>query len=467
LEDLAGDCSVLAKVFAAFGNRLLEQNVRTYLQAKTGVNKGILRTIAEEPGMFFAYNNGVTATASSVQTRRLPSGALAISHIKDFQVVNGGQTTASLLYARDGLGRNLDHVYVQVKLSVVEEDRLADVVPRISEYANTQNKVSLADLASNSPVQIRIERFSKEVSVPQKAGELHSSKWFYERARGQYKNLFSYKTPSERKKLELMYPKTRLVTKTDLAKYELSFDGRPQHVSEGAQKCFNRYTTSVLAKLGDGSSLSETWFRRAMAKALLFIDLDEAVQNSSWYQADRGYKAQIVTYTIAACADGFRAKAQQLDLDRIWREQSVPSALLGWMLEQARLVADILRSPPDNVRNISEFAKRDFCWEQYVRGKVGVPSETAAQFGVSIEEYCDEARQGSREGAMNLEVDFDVALFGLVPRANDIITQAQKNGIASPKNISALTKIASGRLNLSKGEKTALKYLLERLEIEC
>jgi len=458
--------SVLAKVFAAFGNRLLEQNVRTYLQAKTSVNKGILRTIAEEPGMFFAYNNGVTATASSVQTRRLPSGALAISHIKDFQVVNGGQTTASLLYARDGLGRSLDHVYVQVKLSVVEEDRLADVVPRISEYANTQNKVSLADLASNSPVQIRIERFSKEVSVPQKAGELHSSKWFYERARGQYKNLFSYKTPSERKKLELMYPKTRLVTKTDLAKYELSFDGRPQHVSEGAQKCFNRYTTSVLAKLGDGSSLSETWFRRAMAKALLFIDLDEAVQNSSWYQADRGYKAQIVTYTIAACADGFRAKAQQLDLDRIWREQSVPSALLGWMLEEARLVADILRSPPDNVRNISEFAKRDFCWEQYVRGKVGVPSETAVQFGISIEEYCDEARQGSREGARNLEVDFDVALFGLVPRANDIITQAQKNGIASPKNISALTKIASGRLNLSKGEKTALKYLLERLEIE-
>jgi hypothetical protein len=136
------------------------------------------------------------------------------------------------------------------------------------------------------------------------------------------------------------------------------------------------------------------------------------------------------------------------------------------MLQEARLVADILRSPPDNVRNISEFAKRDFCWEQYVRGKVGVPSETAVQFGISIEEYCDEARQGSREGARNLEVDFDVALFGLVPRANDIITQAQKNGIASPKNISALTKIASGRLNLSKGEKTALKYLLERLEIE-
>ncbi|WP_148877246.1 AIPR family protein [Serratia marcescens] len=458
--------SVLAAVFAAFGNRLLEQNVRTYLQAKTGVNKGILRTIAEDPSMFFAYNNGVTATASSVLTRRLSNGALAIYHIKNFQIVNGGQTTASLLYARDGLGKKLDHVYVQVKLSVVDEMRLADVVPRISEYANTQNKVSLADLASNSPVQIRIERFSKEISVPQKAGELHTSKWFYERTRGQYKNLFAYKTKSERNKLELMYPKTRLVTKTDLAKYELSFDGRPHYVSEGAQKCFNRYTTLVLLKLGDGTLLSETWFRRAMAKALLFIGLDEAIQKSSWYLMDRGYKAQIVTYTIAACANEFRIRSQQIDLDRIWREQSIPISLLGWMLKEARQVAKILRSPPDNVRNISEFAKRDFCWELYVKGKIGSPDDSILQFGVSIEDYNDETRQGSRETARRLDIDFDIKVTGLVHRANDIIIQANKIGAASPQNISALTKVAAGNLSLSKGEKTALKYLLERLEIE-
>ncbi|MNP36269.1 hypothetical protein D3C76_1296460 [compost metagenome] len=132
----------------------------------------------------------------------------------------------------------------------------------------------------------------------------------------------------------------------------------------------------------------------------------------------------------------------------------------------ARSVADILRSPPDNVRNISEFAKRDFCWEQHIKGRVGVPSEITLQFGVSVGDYSDETRQGSREASRNLEVDFDVRLFGLVPRANDIIVQAKANGVASPKNMSALNKIASGRLNLSKGEKTALKYLLERLEIE-
>ncbi|ELC7284357.1 AIPR family protein [Pseudomonas aeruginosa] len=458
--------SALAKVFAAFGNRLLEQNVRSYLQARTSVNKGILRTIAEEPGMFFAYNNGITATASSVDIRRLEEGGPAISHIRDFQIVNGGQTTASLLYARDGLGRDLDQVYVQVKLSVVDEGRLEEVVPCISEYANTQNKVSLADLASNSPVQIRIERLSKDVSVPQRAGSLHSSKWFYERARGQYKNLFAYKSKAERSRLELTYPKSQLLTKTDLAKYELAFEGKPHHVSEGAQKCFSRFT-SVLAGLDDASKITETWFRRAVAKALLFLRLDEIVQKSEWYRSDRGYKAQIVTYTIAACAEGFRAAELQIDLDRIWREQEVPRTLLDWMFVEAWRVSEILKSPPESVRNVSEFAKREFCWAQYVKGRVGLPGSAVKQYGVSLQEYADETRHGQREAIRNQEIDFDIALFGLADRAVEIMEQARQSGAASPKNMDALKKLAAGRLtSLSKGEKGALKYLLERLEIE-
>ncbi|BBP79614.1 hypothetical protein PHLH7_57180 [Pseudomonas sp. Ost2] len=458
--------TVLAKIFATFGNRLLEQNVRTYLQARTGVNKGILRTIAEEPGMFFAYNNGVTATASSVYTRKLENGALAISHIRDFQIVNGGQTTASLLYARDAQDRDLSHVYIQVKLSVVDEKRLEEIVPRISEYANTQNKVSLADLASNSPVQIQIERLSKETSVPQQAGALYSKKWFYERARGQYKNLFAYKSTSERNKLQLIYPKKHLITKTDLAKYELTFDGRPHHVSEGAQKCFNRFTTSVLIGLGDGSKITETWFRRSIAKALLFTKLDEAVLKCEWYQCDRGYKAQIVTYSVAACAQSFRDLGLQIDLDRIWREQDVPQALLDWMCTVARKVADLLKSPPDNVRNISEFAKREFCWELHVKGRVGAPDTSITQCGIAMQDYIDDSSQGAKGSARNQELDFDVALVGLTSKAEDIMAMAKQNGLASPRNMDALSKLAGGRLHLSKGEKGALKYLLERLEIQ-
>lgn len=459
--------AVLASVFATYGNRLLEQNVRTYLQARTNVNKGILRTISEEPEMFFAYNNGVTATASSVSTQTLPGGALAITHINDFQIVNGGQTTASLLYARDTKSADLEHVFVQVKLSVVDVDRLDEVVPRISEYANTQNKVSLADLASNSPVQIKIERVSKEVSTPQKAGDLHSRKWFYERARGQYRSLFSYKSQAEKKRLELEYPRNHLITKTDLAKYELSFDGEPHTVSTGAQKCFLKYTTGVLSGLGSGNAvgINETWYKRAVAKAILFKTLDDTIQQSDWYRSDRGYKAQIVTYTVAACADGFRKAGHQIDLDRIWQGQEVPGALLEWMLKEASRIAVILKNPPENVRNISEYAKKAFCWETAIQGKVGQPSKKLLEYGISLDDYADAAAAGKRAGKLNHEVDFDVALLSIVPQVSEIRSAAETSGLASPRNTSALSKLASGNINLTKSEKNALKALLERLEI--
>lgn len=457
--------SVLANVFANFGNRLLEQNVRTFLQAKTKVNKGILNTIAKEPGMFFAYNNGLTATASQVYTCRLPAGSLAISNIKDFQIVNGGQTTASLLYARDALKLSLENVHVQVKLSVVEESQLGDVVPKISEYANTQNKVSVADLASNSPVQIKIERLSKEIQTPQKAGELYSSKWFYERARGQYKSLFSYKTKSEKSKLDLVYPKSQLITKTDLAKYELSFSGHPHHVSEGAQKCFSRYVEHL--SKADIKTINETWFRRNVAKSILFMKLDKDVQQADWYKEDRGYKSQIVTYTLSACADGFRVKGLQIDLDRIWREQEVPRELATWMLNEACKVSKILKAPPPNVRNISEFAKREFCWLHHVRGNAGSPNNTVIQFGIALSEFLEETKQGLKVEATNRELDFDIAVLSLVSRAAELKVLAERTGVASPKNISALKKLASGNvLSLSIAEKNALKFMLERLKVE-
>jgi len=459
--------SVLAEIFAAFGNRLLEQNVRTYLQARTNVNKGILKTISDEPAMFFAYNNGVTATASSVNTRQLTNGALAISHIKDFQIVNGGQTTASLLYARDGQKKDLSHVHVQVKLSVVDEDQIKTVVPKISEYANTQNKVSLSDLASNSPAQIKIQRLSKEVSVPQKAGHLHAVKWFYERSRGQYKSLFAYKTSPERKKLELEYPRDHLITKTDLAKYEYSFDGLPYVVSMGAQKCFLKFT-NTLTKMsaGDGSALNDNWYKRAIAKAILFKSLDASVQQSDWYKEDRGYKAQIVTYTIAACADGFRRKGSQINLDRIWDDQAVPDCLMAWMLREAEKLSLIIKNPPADVRNISEYAKKPHCWEVGVSGRVGVPDDSLLDFGISIDVFQDEARSGKKEARKNKEVDFDVALANLVPQSHEIKQRIEMENAQSPKNMSAINKLMMGNLNLNKGEKNALKMVLERLEIE-
>lgn len=460
--------TVLAEVFAAYGNRLLDQNVRTYLQARTKVNKGILKTIAEEPEMFLAYNNGVTATASEVVIKEQASGRPSISLMKNFQVVNGGQTTASLLYARDSLKKDLSNVYVQVKLSVIDENRIEEIVPKISEYANTQNKVSLADLASNSPAQLQIQRLSEQVLPPQKAGHLHVVKWFYERSRGQYRSLFAYKTPAERKRKELEFPKDHLIVKTDLAKYEYSFDGLPHIVSMGAQKCFMKYTNDLTKMAaGDGLALNEVWYRRVIAKAIIFTELDRAINKSEWYKMDRGYKAQIVTYTVAVCADGFRKVGKQINLDAIWDQQAVPQQLLSWMLAEAIKVAEILKNPPPQVRNITEYAKKPWCWEVSISGKVGQPNKKVIKdFAVAITDFNSEVSSGKKEQKRNNDLDLDVRLANLVPRACELRQAIENKGIASPKNTVALRKLEVGNINLNKGEKNALKAALERLEIE-
>jgi hypothetical protein len=457
---------ILADIFAAYGNRLLEQNVRTYLQAKTSVNRGILKTIADEPSMFFAYNNGLTATASLVKTAPAPDGSLSITYIKDFQIVNGGQTTASILYARDGQKCDLTDVYAQVKLSVVDEGKLEEIVPKISEYANTQNKVSLADLASNSPVQIRIERLSKEVVVPQKAGALHASKWFYERARGQYKSMFSYKSQAEKNKLETEFPKSQLIEKPDLAKFELSFDGRPHHVCEGAQKCFSRYITTTLKISSENAELNETWFRCAVAKGILFRRLDKEVAHSDWYKNDKGLKAQTVAYTVAACAQAFRDVGQQIDLLRIWREQDVPPALMYWLIQQAAVVHKILNNPPGTVKNPTEFCKKEFCWTTYVNGKTARPDRKILDYGVELGEFSAEQSRGKRDARRDSELDFEIALAKLMPRASEIRRKAESRQLISANNTRALSKLESGRFTFSRTEINSLKTLLERLDIE-
>lgn len=456
---------VLAEVYASCGSRLLEQNVRTYLQARTKVNKGILKTISKEPEMFFAYNNGITATAADVSIKN-SHGQFEISKIRGLQIVNGGQTTASLLYARDCQKRTLRKVFVQVKLSVVDVDATDDIVPRISEYANTQNKVSLADLSSNSPIQVAIEKLSKEVSVPQRAGDLYTQRWFYERARGQYKNMFAYKSIAERKKLQLQYPKTKFVTKTDLAKYEIAFAGRPHHVCEGAQKCFNRYTATELKSLSPDYSLNMLWFQRAMAKAILFRELDGQVLRSEWYKIERGYKAQVVAYAISACAEAFRSSGRQIDLDRIWKEQHVNKDLLAWMLRVAARISKVLRDPPEGVSNISEFAKKEFCWQLHVKKEISKPPDDIGDYGVSMEQFVQAGESGNRAQRLRSDVDNDLKLLELMPLSDKLIAKAKVAGVLSPNNERALRKISGGNINLSRGERNSLNALLERIEID-
>ncbi|UGY02462.1 AIPR family protein [Bradyrhizobium quebecense] len=355
---------LLSSIYSLYGARLLEQNVRTFLQAKTKVNRGIIETASTEPEMFFAYNNGITATASKIEVVRSSEGACGIKSISDLQIVNGGQTTASVLYAKDRSGADLARVLVPMKLSVIERERIDETVPKISRFANTQNKISEADFFSSHGFHVKMEQISRRLVAPAKPGFLSGSKWFYERARGQYKDQLAYGTPATRRKFEHEFPKDQVIDKTDLGKFELSWLCQPHVVSLGEQKCFVEFTGKIGKEWEkDESVFDEEWFRRMVAKAIVFRWTDRMVAASEWYKEDRGYKAQIVTYTLAWTVAWLkRARNSEISLERIWANQAISNELSSILEHVAREVARKIKDTPGNVKNVGEYCKQAACW---------------------------------------------------------------------------------------------------------
>jgi hypothetical protein len=351
---------ILSKLYDRYSARLLEQNVRTFLQARAQVNKGIRATIINEPQMFFAYNNGITATAQDVETR-VKDGHLQIVRMTDLQIVNGGQTTASLFHTQRRDKADLSGIFVQMKLSVIDSDQSELVVPRISEYANTQNRVNAADFFSNHPFHVRMADFSRRLWAPPQKGAQRETKWFYERARGQYLDAQSKLTAGEQKRFKAEYPKPQMFTKTDLAKFENVWDDHPKWVNLGSQKNFAKYAPRIgkeWEKSSDG--FNEGYFKRAIARALIFRATEKLVSAQPWYNG--GYRANIVAYTLALMGEITKRRNTRVDFQRVWNAQEVDDDLIGALEIIAGAVNEAITSPPAGTSNVGEWCKKDACW---------------------------------------------------------------------------------------------------------
>ncbi|MDP9895934.1 hypothetical protein J2W32_005034 [Variovorax boronicumulans] len=351
---------ILSALYEKFGAQLLEQNVRTFLQARGSVNQGIRATILNEPSMFFAYNNGITATAQHVETSMTGTG-LQITSIVDLQIVNGGQTTASLFHTRKRDKADLAQIFVQMKLSVIDSEASETVVPRISEYANTQNRVNAADFFSNHPFHVRMQEFSRRIWAPPQQGAQRETKWFYERARGQYADAQVKLTPGEQRRFKTENPKQQMFTKTDLAKFENVWDEHPKWVNLGAQKNFARYAPRIgkeWEKSSDG--FNEFYFRRAVARGLIFHATEKMVSAQPWYNG--GYRANIVAYTLAVLNEITVRRRKSLDFLRVWNIQGVDTELNDVLAIISKIVNEDIIQPPQGISNISEWCKKDACW---------------------------------------------------------------------------------------------------------
>ena len=364
LTIMPGD--VLDQLYGEYGTRLLELNVRSYLQAKGAVNRGIRETLLTNPDRFLAYNNGISAVASHVDLTEHPGGSQGIRRLHDLQIVNGGQTTASIHHAARRDKADVSRVLVQAKVTVISPSQLQDIVPAISKYSNTQNKVTTADFSSNDPYHVELEKLSRSTWAPSPVADGQETRWFYERARGQYADaLAGERTPARQRAFKTINPTRQKFTKTDVAKFRNSWDQLPHIVSRGAEKNFREFMVRMDQHGRPAVDLS--YYRRLIATAILFRSTERIVSRHGF----GGYRANIVTYTLAKLAN---ATSHRVDLDQIWRAQALSPALERAISQLCVLVQRSITNPPRQA-NIGEWCKRPECWARVVEISWPVPSE--------------------------------------------------------------------------------------------
>lgn len=354
----------LASIYERFGSRLLEQNVRSFLQFSGKINKGIRNTILKEPEMFLAFNNGLAATADEIELEDGENGyGKIISFVKDFQIVNGGQTTASIYHTQKKDKADISNISVQVKISVIKnKGNFSEIVSRISEYANTQNKVSVSDLSSNRPYHVELEKLSRNVFTPITDNRPIQTKWFYERARGQYRNAILKEgfTPSRKKAFDLKNPKNQLFNKEELAKYINAFqeisDGRkisigPHFVVRGNQKNYVQFMNYNLEK-----KLNNVYYEDLIAKAILYRAAEKVYGVKPRAIGDMRYIT--VPYAITFLN---RLTKNQLDLYKIWKTQEISSSLKSLLFEMMTRIEKFIKdTAPGGL--YGEWAKKEECW---------------------------------------------------------------------------------------------------------
>ena len=394
---------LLHDLYDEYGSRLLELNVRSYLQARGKINKGILETLIKEPHHFLAYNNGITIIAEQINFN---SDSSRILSIKGLQIVNGGQTTASIHRAKKENHADLEHVYVQAKITVVPASEFEVMVPLISRYSNTQNKVNEVDLGANNVYHVGVERVAKRTWVP---GE--QSMWFYERARGSYQTERSKTatTPAQKVNFDRKYPASQRITMEDLARYSNIWNGLPHIVSKGGQKNFTRFMESVPNVQRDWEPTTEE-FKQLISKAILFKRTQEIIKDLKI----PAFKINIANYTVALLAE---KTARRIDLDAIWDRQNLPEALKLQINEWVPKVAEILISSAES-RNHTEWFKSDQCWKvvQERSGRWDINGTLEAQLRKLSENDKPISAQIENSIARCLEIDaatwFKVQMWG-------------------------------------------------------
>ncbi len=404
----------LSDIYLKYNARLLESNVRSFLNTRGEINKGILNTILYDKEKFFAYNNGIATTADSIEIKNTENGPSIVS-FKNLQIINGGQTTASLASAVLKNNADLSGIYVQMKLSIINDGTdKAELIRLISKYANKQNKVTNADLNSNHPFYTRIEDFSRKIKAPLAPNSTVQSIWFFERSRGQYdQSKMKLRTKKERDVYELQNPKAQRFTKTDLAKYINSDAMRPYDVSWGAEVNMTKFQL-IMEKEWDKNKdqFNEIYYKDLISKAIIFKKIEQLISNEEWYINNKGYRAQLVPYTFSKFMYEISKTGKVFNYKKVWEQQSLVEDYFGDLRKIAKLCYDVFNDPQRQYLNIGEYAKRQVCWDIIKEKKYSLSMETTNLL-MDKEDKIIENRLASKEQKFNSAISSEIEIYNL------------------------------------------------------
>ena len=418
----------LHSIYYDHGSRLLEGNVRAFLSNRGKINEGIRETIRKEPTKFFAYNNGIACTAAKIT---LSDDKRFITSMEDLQIINGGQTTASLTSAviKDKLP--LDNIFVPMKLTVVKNDDYDMMIQNISRYANSQNSVKNSDFFSNHPFHRVFEALSKKIPAPVSGDNVNNTFWYYERSRGKYdQEQFKITRKSEKEAFARRYPKSQLIKKEDLAKFFTCAELlRPDVVSKGGEKCmsfFAEYIDSQYQKTPE--YFNDEFFKLAICYAILFKTTDKIVKNSDWYISASYIKPFIVPYTISKIIVNL-PKGYCLDYDLIWRKQTLYPSLSCQIEKVAHATNEFIRNSVGSAR---EYCSKEETWKRYKEVSLSLDPQFVND--LISKEVMDERIQGEiKEKKLEKDVNWLVEIYNLGNSYwTDLLKEGMKRHILSP-----------------------------------
>lgn len=454
----------LNEIYYEHGSRLLEGNVRAFLSNRGKINKGIRETIRKEPTKFFTYNNGIACTAAKIT---LSEDGHNIIAMEDLQIINGGQTTASLTSASLKDKLSLDNIFVPMKLTVVKNEDYDSMIQNISKYANSQNKVKDSDLFSNHPFHRTFETLSKKIQAPIYGDNVNNTFWYYERSRGKYEQeQFKFVRKSEKDAFLKKYPKKQVLKKEELSKYFVAAEIlRPDVVSKGSEKCMAYFAEFIDEKYQKNEAyFNDEFFKQCICYTILFRTIDKIVNKAHWYNVG-GYKLNIVPYTLSKLIASL-PKETCLNYELIWKKQELYPSLVAEIEKIAQLTNNFIQK--SNGVIVTEYCKKEETWKKFKDYPISFSREFLSDL-ISKEMQDSKLKSGLKEQKMTNDLNVEVEIVKLGGHYwRNLIQEGIKRKILSPMEIDLLNIAASidtprPRIASAKQAKTIWK-IREKLE---